>query len=182
MTDTSVASDLLKSLDVHSDLSSEVTLYQCSASSITSLIFPNFFICQVSDTSIRIYIRCCENLVWHLFCRFRRYKSDRSLHVFLLVSLHQQFEPCNCSSIFLLSLTGAIFTAQPQHTCGLSNPLSHEPLKASLRGIQLLRTAVSHRIVDCQNPGSVLKAISQRNKILTIYIKRIVFSFIPSLY
>ena len=95
--------------------------------------------------------------------------------------------PCNTSHVIvppfsLLSLTGAIFTAQPQHTCGLSNPLSHEPLKASLRGIQLLRTAVSHRIVDCQNPGSVLKAISQRNKILTIYIKRIVFSFIPSLY
>ena len=98
------------------------------------------------------------------------------------VTLVDTYNSLNCSSIFLLSLTGAIFTAQPQHTCGLSNPLSHEPLKAFLRGIQLLRTAVSHRIVDCQNPGSVLKAISQRNKIPTIYIKRIVFSYLPSLY
>lgn len=34
----------------------------------------------------------------------------------------------------------------------------------------ILRTAVSHRIVDCQCPGPVLKAISQRNKIPTIYL------------
>ena len=36
----------------------------------------------------------------HLFYRFRRYKSIRSQHVCLLVSLHLQYEPCDFSSIF----------------------------------------------------------------------------------
>ena len=62
MTDTSVASDFLQSLDVQSGLSSEVTLYHVMlVDDIADLSY--FFICQVSDTSIRIYIRCSENLV-----------------------------------------------------------------------------------------------------------------------
>ena len=36
----------------------------------------------------------------HLFYRFRRYRSDQSQHVCLLVSLHQLYEPCTLSSIF----------------------------------------------------------------------------------
>ena len=40
-------------------------------------------------------------VIVHLFYRFRRYRSDQSQHVCLLVSLHQLYEPCTLSSIFL---------------------------------------------------------------------------------
>ena len=75
MTNTSVASDFLQSLDVHCDLSSKITLYGNGlVDYITDTSY--FFIGQISDTGIRIDIcllpESCRNLLY----RFRRYKSD----------------------------------------------------------------------------------------------------------
>ena len=61
MTDTSVASDFLKTLDVERDLSSHITFY--------CVIFVDYFckslyfiVSKFSDTGIRINICCLQNL------------------------------------------------------------------------------------------------------------------------
>ena len=62
MTDSSVASDFLKSLDIQSDFSSQVTLY--SVMLIHHVTNSGYFlVCQVSDTGIRIYICGSKDLV-----------------------------------------------------------------------------------------------------------------------
>ena len=54
MTDSSVASDLLQSLDVHSDISAEITLDHDVEIFNSNTDLVDFFVGQISDTSARI--------------------------------------------------------------------------------------------------------------------------------
>ena len=62
MTDSSVASDLLKSLDVQSDLSSQITFYCIMlVHYVTDSAY--FFVSQISYASIRINLCICKDFV-----------------------------------------------------------------------------------------------------------------------
>ena len=61
MTDTSVASDFLQSLDIQSDFTTKIT-FNCHCFINYSTDFLNIIICQVSDTNVRIYTCLSKNL------------------------------------------------------------------------------------------------------------------------
>ncbi len=60
MTDTSVASDLLQTFDVHSDLSSQITFYSLSLIDYSTDSF-YFFVRDISNTGVRIYVSCFQD-------------------------------------------------------------------------------------------------------------------------
>ena len=62
MTDTSVASDFLQSLDIQSDFTTKIT-FNCHCFINYSTDFLNIIICQVSDTNVRIYTCLSKNFV-----------------------------------------------------------------------------------------------------------------------
>ena len=62
MTNTSIASDLLKSLDIHSDLSLQITLDGLSLVDNSTDSF-NLIVSQISDTGIRVNPSLCKNTV-----------------------------------------------------------------------------------------------------------------------
>ena len=62
MTNTSIASDLLKSLDIHSDLSLQITLDGLSLVDNSTDSF-NLIVSQISDTGIRVNPSLCKNTI-----------------------------------------------------------------------------------------------------------------------
>ena len=60
MTNTSVASDFLQTFDVHSDFSSQITFYNLSFIDYSTNSF-NFFVCNISHTSIWINVSFFQN-------------------------------------------------------------------------------------------------------------------------
>ena len=62
MTDSTIASDLLKTFDIHGNLTSQITFYRLSLVDHSG-DFLYFFICQISHTCIRIYSSLRKNTI-----------------------------------------------------------------------------------------------------------------------
>ena len=81
MTDASVAADLNESLDIKSDITSEVTLYTAVVVNVLSEL-GDIFLGQVSDAGIRINSCCCEDIVRSLAADTENI-SKADLHSFI---------------------------------------------------------------------------------------------------
>ena len=110
-----------------------------------------------------------------LFFRFHKYKSSRSLHVCLLVSLHLQYEPCVFPpfSLFILSLIEAadalpIIILRPTGLLPISQP--RRVLFAPFPGTDLIRQckrrvleAIYNRIRSSHMPALPMIVTDERN-------------------